>query len=212
MLYAQYANANNFKNLLYGYIDDIEPELYYQGFNSFINIDYREFYDTFYNIYTANSAGLDNWGLILGISRNIYIPSYSYFFGFNSSAHPFSVIPNSGTQSFNYGGFNSGATTFQPVEDYFFRAMLLLRYQTLTCNMSILQITNILNTFFKNLAAFQGVPNIQVVSVQDNLTPMSITYTFTQVLSPQILAIFGSTHNFNLLPRPLGVASVIVQP
>lgn len=222
MLFGQYANANNIKNLLYGYISSDNPLEYYEGFNSFLNIDYMEFYTTFFNIYTANTAGLDNWGSILGISRNIYVPAYPYFFGFNSTNRPFTVTANVGTQSFNYGGFNSGATTYQPVDDNFFRAMLLLRYQTLTCNMSILAITTILNTFFANLSKFAIADNPtrrrflaaqQTVSVQDNLAPMSITYTFSQKLTVQQGAIFSAQNNtVSLLPRPLGVEAIIVQP
>lgn len=211
-LYAQYANANNFKNFLYGYIDAEEPLLYYPGCNSFINVDYNEFYDTCFNIYTANSAGLDNWGLILGITRNIYVPNFTKFFSFNNKTNPYPVVSGTGAQSFNFGGFNSGNTVFQPVDDYLFRAMLLLRYQTLTCNMSILQITNILNIFFINLAKFQNTVNTQIVSVQDNLVQMSITYTFAQTLPPQIRAIFGGYPlNINLLPKPMGVKAIIVQ-
>lgn len=206
MLFAQYSNADNLNNLLYGTST-------YPGLNSYLNINYVDFVTNFFDVRTAGTEGLDNWGAILGITRNIYIPNVSTLFGFGDSASPPSPPgPTGYPQAFNYGGFYSGGAKYTALDNDIFRCMILLRYQTLTCNMSIQAISQILNQFFKNLNTY-GYANTQVVQVQDNLAPMSITYTFSQTLEPYQTVIFSSVYNpTNFLPRPMGVKAIIVQP
>ncbi len=213
-LFAQYSNASNFRNFLYGNED-------YIGLNSYLNIDYKDYYDNFFNVLTIAGTqddptdqfgpnGLDNWGILLGMSRNVLIPDTRKRFGFGDDTVPTTM--NGWPQSFNYGAFYSGATLFTPMADDIYRCMLMMRYQTLTSNMSILSITNILNNFFINLNTF-GLTNAQTVNVQDNLAEMSITYTFTETLLPYQTAIFNTEDSStNYLPRPTSVAPIIVQP
>jgi len=213
MLYAEYANAEYFNNLLYG-VDTTET--HFDGFNSYLNINWQDFYNIFYNIYTATSYGLDNWGRILGVTRNIYIPIIKNTFGFGDSENPPAPPgPDGYPQAFNYGSFSSGGAKYTSLKDSQFRCVLLMRYRTLVSNMSILSIQYIMNEFFFNLTRFadEDTPNTQFVSVQDNLAEMSITYTFTQKLEPWQTVIFSSSQNpTNLLPRPLCVKAIVLQP
>ena len=154
-------------------------------------------------------TNLDNWGRILGVSRNIFLPAVTKLFGFGDSANPPAPPGQDGyPQAFNYGSFSSGGALFTTLPDTIFRCMLLLRYQMLISNMSILNIGDMLNTFFVNLVQ-QGLPG-NTVNVQDNLNVMSITYTFETELLPYQRVIFNPNLKFSLLPRPLGVIPIIL--
>ena len=52
------------------------------------------FYEIMFDIYTAEGFGLDNWGVILGIGRDIPGPYLGDCFGFDGSElHPFNQYP-----------------------------------------------------------------------------------------------------------------------
>jgi len=202
MLYVQYSNASNFNNLLYGNES-------YKGLNSLLNINYEDFVNYFFDIRTANTQALDNWGIILNTSRNYYGSVDNHLFGFNQEPNNDKQLP----QNFNNGAFYSGQTQFISMADSQYRSLLLMRYQTYNSNMSLLSIAQILNTFFKNLYLYTNdeyYADIKV-SVTDNAEPMTITYTFTKLLNVFLSSIFiSSEFSTYYLPKPMGVLAQIV--
>jgi hypothetical protein len=77
--------------------------------------------------------------------------------------------------------------------------------------MSILNITDILNNFFANLLTYHIITNEQTVSVQDNISEMSITYTFNGALTSLIKNIFVYPYSSTYyLPVPLGMKENII--
>lgn len=202
MLYVQYSNASNFNSLLYGNES-------YQGLNSLLNINYEDFVNYFFDIRTANTQALDNWGIILNTSRNYYGSVDNHLFGFNQEPNNDKQLP----QNFNNGAFYSGQTQFISMSDSQYRSLLLMRYQTYNSNMSLLSIAQILNTFFKNLYLYTNDEYYadMKVSVTDNEEPMTITYTFTKLLNVFLSSIFiSSEFNTYYLPKPMGVLAQIV--
>lgn len=81
---SQYGNSPTIKKLLWAFRGHIRPE-----------IDIQEFYKNIMDIDTATGKGLDIWGRIVGVDRNIYIDdSYVDYplFGFKgggTNANPF---------------------------------------------------------------------------------------------------------------------------
>lgn len=69
---SQYANSPTLLALIEGMDENIDPRA---------NI--QEFYDSVWNIDTARGFGLDIWGKIVGISREIEIPADVDYFGFD---------------------------------------------------------------------------------------------------------------------------------
>ncbi len=61
---SQYGSSPTIKQLLYDFKININP-----------NVDIDLFYKNIMNIFTAKGIGLDVWGRIVGIERNIYINS-----------------------------------------------------------------------------------------------------------------------------------------
>ena len=81
---SQYGNSPTIKKLLWAFRGHIRPE-----------VDIQEFYKNIMDIDTATGKGLDIWGRIVGVDRNIYIDdSYVDYplFGFRgggTNANPF---------------------------------------------------------------------------------------------------------------------------
>jgi hypothetical protein len=206
MLYIQYQNAPYWERLLYG-----DSEVPYKGINSYVNIEYRDYYKDYFNIYTASGDALDNWGIILNTSRNIQSLKLdtSKTLKFNKNTTPITNFK----PAFNHGSFAPlSSVGYVSLDDNQYRCLLLMRYQTFTSNMSILSITDILNTYFSNLNKY-GYPNTQVVSVNDNFTSPTagiIIYGFSQPLDTIESTIFTKpdSHTY-YLPVPLGVTAVI---
>lgn len=78
---SQYGNSPVIKRLLYAFSQYINPEA-----------DIQTFYDNIINVMTAKGIGLDIWGRIVGVERNIYIDSTASddpIFGFKGGGAPF---------------------------------------------------------------------------------------------------------------------------
>lgn len=62
--------------------------------------DFTQFYNMIWNVDTAQGIGLDIWGRIVGVQRNLTVPASRNYFGFNvSTTQPY--LP------FNYGTFDN---------------------------------------------------------------------------------------------------------
>lgn len=118
-LLAQYANSPTIVGLIERFNDSIDP-----------SVDIQAFYDQLWNIDTANTAGLDNWGKIVNISRYLQIDQQSTYFGFGESAS---------AQPFNQAPFWNGApaTTTYRLSDPAYKKLIMLKAMSNISNCSI---------------------------------------------------------------------------
>lgn len=163
------------------------------NFNAYIDqtANFTAFYDTIWNIYTAVGFGLDILGLILGVGRDLQIPSTGPFFGF---------AQDGSMAGFGQGVFLDfvGETTTFALPDSTYRTLLLTKA---LANISASSIPA-LNQLVTNL--FKGRGRCYCTDLGD----MEMTYTFEFVLLPVELAILEQS---GALPHPTGVSVTIVQ-
>jgi hypothetical protein len=158
-----------------------------------VNID--AWYDTTWNILTAQGEGLDVWGRILGFNRVVHIPGNGVFFGFEEAQ------PDPSEDTWNFAPFFGGGadTENYSLPDNLYRLALLAKAATNIWNGSIPGINAILLALFP----FRGA-----CFCTDGQN-MTMTYTFDFALSAPEFAIVSTP---GLLPRPTGVAATVVVP
>lgn len=162
-----------------------------------ILIDYRkeyfnqewadEFYSNIWNVDTAQGFGLDIWGRIVVIGRNIEITESDYF--------GFSTHPTKSWLPFNQGVFYNGekSTSVSRLADSAYRALILAKALS---NISATDVRS-LNRALRSL--FQNRGNAYVKQVG----PMAIEYVFEFFLEPWESSVVRFSE---ALPRPAGVA------
>jgi len=159
--------------------------------------NFDAFYDSIWNISTAQGMGLDIWGQIVGVSRVIQLPASASYFGFeeagtgNANSNPFGP---GGTSPWYSGVPNTGNYS---LSDNAFRTLIYAKALTNISDGSIKSINQILINLFPG----QG-GNAYVVDGEN----MTLVYNFNWALTPVQLAIVSQT---GVLPKPVGVASSI---
>lgn len=210
---SQYANSPIITTLLTnfaGYIDQ--------------TVNFEQFFDMIMNVDTAQGYGLDVWGRIVGIGRNLQIPVADQYFGFSEAVdfEGFNVAP------FYFG---SPLTTTYVLADSAYRKLILAKALANICDGSIPAINQLLINLFdtaprrgncyvtegsRELVFFGfaesttavGFNQAQFYDGTPSFEPMIMTYTFEFQLTPVELAI---VQNSNVLPRPTGVRVLIEQ-
>lgn len=151
------------------------------------------FFDLIWNIDSAQGAGLDVWGRIVGVSRTLNIISAGKYFGFEEatsiSADPFGQSPF-------YAG--AGTTGNFNLTDSGFRILIFAKALANISDGSMKS----LNALLRSL--FPGRGNCYVT----DLGLMRMTYTFKFALTPVEAAIVTQS---GVLPKPTGVAVTYVQ-
>lgn len=163
-------------------------------------IDYRkgyfagwgdQFYDGVWNVNTAQGFGLDIWGRIVVIGRELEVQSGEYF-GFDSE-------PLKSWNPFNQAPFYTGQkqTSNYRLADQAYRSLILTK-----------ALTNISATDYKSLnrslmSLFRGRGNAYVRKTGT----MSIQYVFDFYLEPWEVSIIVTD---GILPRPAGVRVSVV--
>jgi hypothetical protein len=145
-----------------------------------------EFYDTVWNLATATGFGLDNWGLILGVSRYLNISTPGQYFGFTESGNDWGP--------FNQAPFYSGGSfsTVFALTDQAYRQLLLAKAKANISDCSIATLNKVAQTVFGSGAMFVA-----------DLGNMAMAYLFTSLPSAVNQAIALSS---GVLPHPTGVA------
>lgn len=158
----------------------------------FKNIDFPVDY---LNIRTANTAGLDNWGVILNQTRNVRSGlAYDGVFGFANGVTPTDTV----TYPQNFYRSNFFNVSYSPVlelNNTQYRALLLLKYLKYTTNNSLKELNDIIREY-ADISGGSGIP--YVFSTYD----MNITYKFNYTPLPYETFLFKNTP---LLPKPAGV-------
>lgn len=146
-----------------------------------------DFYSNIWNVDTAQGLGLDIWGRIVVIGRNIEITESDYF--------GFSTAPTKSWLPFNQGVFYNGekSTSVFRLSDNAYRALILAKALS---NISATDVRS-LNRALRSL--FQNRGNAYVKQVG----PMAIEYVFEFFLEPWESSVVRFSE---ALPRPAGVS------
>ena len=162
-----------------------------------ILIDYRkeyfnqewadEFYSNIWNVDTAQGFGLDIWGRIVVIGRNIEITESDYF--------GFSTAPTRSWLPFNQGVFYNGAksTSVFRLADNAYRAIILAKALSNISATDVRSLNRALRSLFRN----RGKAYVKQVG------PMAIEYVFEFFLEPWESSVVRFSE---ALPRPAGVS------
>ena len=187
-IYNQYNNSPT----LIAYCQNIQNSI------AFSDTDVQQFCSNYLNISTANTDGLNVWGIILGQSRILQSGGqYLDVFGFDDG-----VIPpaNNYPQNFDWGSFYSGqgAGTVE-LNDNAYRSLLQLLYSKYASNNTLAS----LNQIIQNYSAGRGQAYVLETG------KMAITYYFDYPLLPYEINLFANTQ---CLPKPSGVSlSIVIQ-
>lgn len=150
-------------------------------------------YNIVWNVDTAQGFGLDIWGRIVAIGRQLQIPNTEYF-GFNTTTPPESWNP------FDQESFYSGEGSTQAftLADPAYRVLILAKALS---NISATD-SQSLNSVLQQL--FPGRGRAWV----NDLGSMAMRFVFEFTLEPWEMAVLA---NGNVIPRPAGVLAYIFQ-
>ncbi|WAX22803.1 hypothetical protein MAJJADAN_00041 [Pseudomonas phage Amjad_SA] len=151
-----------------------------------------DFYNVIWNVDTAEGIGLDIWGRIVVIGRDIPVPA-TEFFGFHTV--PEESWDSFGQESFYNGPSNSMVYT---LADPAYRVLILAKALS---NISATD-SRSLNRVLQQL--FPGRGRAWV----NDLGSMSMRFVFEFALEPWEQAVLV---NGNVLPRPAGVGATLAQ-
>lgn len=162
-----------------------------QGMNVYLDprADFDAFYNFVWNVDTAQGFGLDIWGRIVNISRELQIADGGPYFGFKqANMHPFNQAP-----------FRTGVATTSTyfLSDDAYRQLILVKA---LANISATT-APALNQLLQNMFAGRGRCYV------NDLGNMQLRYTFEFLLTPYEFAIMTQS---GALPRPAGVQATLV--
>lgn len=205
---SQYSSSETLCQLISTINDWIDP-----------NTNFEQFYDYIWNVQSAQGYGLDVWGRIVGVTRNLAVQSAVYF-GFaeatNLSSAPFDSAPF-------YDGKSQLVEQYS-LDDNYFRILIYAKALQNITDCSIPAINSILMTLFPNRGNAYVVdttsldyPHFGFAEAIDADTfgaasfgdmfeavnqNMSITYVFNFILTPDEQAIVNQS---GAIPKPTGV-------
>lgn len=174
---SQYGNSATITQLVRNMDQYIDPRT-----------DFDTFFDFVWNVETAQGFGLDIWGRIVNISRELQIPEAGPFFG---------VAPDSAPLA--QGPFWSGsdATNTYRLADDAYRQLILVKA---LANISATNAPS-LNQLLQNMFVGRGRCYV------NDLGGMQIRYTFEFLLTDYEIAIMTQS---GALPRPAGVGAILI--
>ena len=179
---SQYANSATIVQLVRNMNTYLDPRA-----------DFDAFFDFVWNVDTARGFGLDIWGRIVGISRELLIPDAPNFFGFNEatgSAHSFNESPF-------YDGTPAATQTYLLADDAYRKLILVKALANISASNA-----PAVNQLLQNMFAGRGRCYV------NDLGGMALRYTFEFDLTPYEFAIMTQS---GALPRPAGVNASLFQ-
>ncbi|WP_233234484.1 DUF2612 domain-containing protein [Bordetella sp. LUAb4] len=184
---SQYANSPTLVQLCNNMDDYINPDA-----------DLDAFYDYVWNVHTAEGFGLDIWGRIVNVGRQLTIPGANVSLGFDEAYTAASATL--GPQPFGQAPFANGEPTLDSytLPDEAYRTLILVKA---LANISDCTAPS-LNQLLQNL--FQDRGRCYV----NDLGDMQMRFTFEFYLEPFEMAIMTQS---NAVPRPAAVAVSIAQ-
>jgi hypothetical protein len=178
---SQYGNSATISQLVRNMDQYVDPRA-----------DFDTFYDFVWNVETAQGFGLDIWGRIVNISRELQIPADPDFFGFSDAlpgSFPFGEAPF-------YDGTPPATSTYRLADDAY-RQLILVKA---LANISATNAPS-LNQLLQNMFAGRGRCYV------NDLGGMQLRYTFEFLLTAYEFAIMTQS---GALPRPAGVGAVLI--
>ncbi len=177
---SQYGSAATISQLVQSMNDYIDPRA---------NLD--AFYSMVFDLNTAQGFGLDFWGKVVNVSRQLSVPASDMYFGFNEGSDyaPFGQAP-----------FYSGttATSVYSLADDAYRTLILVKA---LANISDCTAPS-LNRLLQNLFASRG----RCYVADDG--QMQMRYVFEFPLMAYEVAILTQS---NAIPRPAAVSTTITE-
>lgn len=183
----QYAGSPKIQSLIYSFNEAV-------GLEGFID----DFYDMIWNIQTAGTYGLDVWGKIVVVSRQLTVEENKIYFGFKEALSTPPVVDD--PQPFNQAPFYSGEllTSTVTLTNDIYRKLIMMKAAANISDCTIGNINQLLVFMF-------GEKGRCYVRNDGN---MQMSYVFEFPLSIAELAIVQSS---GALPAPVGVTVNIVQ-
>ncbi len=178
---SQYGNSATITQLVRNMNQYIDPRA-----------DFDAFYNFVWNVETAQGFGLDIWGRIVNISRELTIPAALTYFGYNEASpgsYPFGEAP--------FFVASSDATQTYRLADDAYRVLILTKA---LANISAVNAPT-LNRLMQNLFAERGRCYV------NDMGGMQLRYTFEFLLTDFEYAIMTQS---GAIPRPAGVGAYII--
>ncbi len=189
----QYANSAIMLTMIESWFDSLDQTM-----------DIESFYDNIWNIHTAVGYGLDIWGRIVGVGRNVQLLNPGNYFGYEQG-ETWDTFGPGGLSPFYTGQALTNTYTFT---DQAYRQLILAKALANICDGSMPALNAILLALFGPGNPFgQGAGGeCYVTNGQD----MTMTFTFNFALTPVQESIIKQS---GVLPIPSGVvASIVVAP
>lgn len=183
----QYAHSQKLKSLVYSFNEAV-------GIEGFLD----DFYDIIWNIQTADTYGLDVWGKIVVVGRQLTVTQNEEYFGFDEASSTPPVVDD--PQPFNQAPFYTGevSTSTVTLTNDVYRKLIMMKA---AANISDCTIPN-LNKLLTFMFGDSGRCYVR------NDGDMVMSYVFEFPLSTAELAIVQSS---GAIPSPIGVTVNIVQ-
>ncbi|AER33587.1 DUF2612 domain-containing protein [Pantoea ananatis] len=183
----QYAGSPKLQSMIYSFNEAV-------GIEGFLDT----FYDMVWNIQTAGTYGLNVWGKIVVVSRQLTVTENKIYFGFKEAQSTPPVVDD--PQPFNQAPFYSGEllTSTVTLTNDIYRKLIMMKA---AANISDCTIPN-LNRLLMFMFGDKGRCYVR------NDGEMVMSYVFEFPLSVAELAIVQSS---GALPAPVGVTVNIVQ-
>jgi hypothetical protein len=180
-MYLQYQNTPKFTDLL-------------DKLTAYLLIPINQFYEHFFNLDTADTQGLKNWGVILNQGNVVLARNYDYVFGFNNGTAQ--TPPDIGyPQNFGHGNWAVYYDRRTLTDDQY-RILLKLTYLNYITNNSLASCVSIVNTYIQEQ---YNNPDKYCTLLNGN---MIFTYHFNFALTDWEVALFKDSHK---LPTPAGI-------
>lgn len=178
-LISQYANSPVICGLIKHFNDCIDPRA-----------DLKRFYRDIWDIDTAKGYGLDIWGRIVGIGREVLITPQDEYIGFTQGYTPF-----------NQGVWSSGENNERRyrLDDDTYRKIIMLKAMSNITYATAPHINRLLSIMFAKRGRAYFVKN----------GTMAARYVFEFYLLPVERSVIRQT---DLLPRPSGVLLDFYEP
>lgn len=178
---SQYGNSATITQLVRNMNEYLDPRA-----------DFDAFYNFVWNVETAQGFGLDIWGRIVNIKRELLVPDAPNYFGFSDAlpgSFPFDEQPF-------YNGTEPATQTYR-LSDSAYRQLILVKA---LANISATNAPSI-NQLLQNLFAGRGRCYV------NDTGEMTMRYTFEFLLTPYEFAIMTQS---GALPRPAGVDATLI--
>ena len=153
---------------------------------------FDDFLSDYWDIRTAVDGGLDNWGLILGVTRYVTLTNIGAYVGFYNSENDYQPM----SQAPFFGGGSTGQA--YALTDSAYRTLLLAKAAANISGGSIAALNTLAQAAFGSGAM-----------VVADIGNMQMAYIFTQTPTAVQLAI---ANNSGVLPHPTGVQCPVLVP